>query len=254
MTAGIIAALALGLGGLSGLAALRLDMARVHRRLQPGSAAGPDWGRTRTPLTGGVPAILLLPAAFLLLAVGHPLAAAGLAGLACLPAALRRLELGLPAARRAGDSDLAPVLELLSLGLRAGATLEQAMEAVVRHHAGPSAQLFRLYLHQRGLGQSRREALTTLLETGSHPPWGLILHGMLDAEELGVPLAGVLEELGLEVRQRRLARMKAQAGRAAPQLALVTVLLGAPSAFILLLTTALLGTAARLGAGGWPGP
>lgn len=180
-----------------------------------------------------------------LMAQGLPLTGAAwlgvMTGLPHLARHLRRRQ-----ARSALERDLPAVVDLLGQGLAAGGSLEVAMETLVESFPGPMAGRLRSYLGRRRLGDSRQEALASLLTAEDSDDWRFVVGGLIDAEELGVPVSRVLAEQAAGLQQRRLAGIKAQAARVGPQIALVTVFLSAPSALLLLAGTAVLGSLGRV--------
>lgn len=150
--------------------------------------------------------------------------------------------------------DLPGVLELLAHGLEAGASLETVMEALAEGYPGALGEELRAFLSHRRLGATRAEALSRLAQRSRSQDWRLVLAALLEAEEMGTPTARVLGGLAPSLHQRRLARVKAQAARLGPQIALAAVFLSAPSAFALLAGSALLGGLGQVPVLGWLRP
>lgn len=224
-----------------------------RRRLEVGRSLNPPRG-LRLPRLGRTwLAAAVVGAGLWLMSQGLWLTGAGwIAALSSLPyltAQLRRRR-----QRSELERDLPVMVDLLGQGLTAGSSLEAVMQTLVECFPGPVADELRLYLGRRGLGDSRQEALAFLMKGQDSEDWRFVLGGLIDAEELGAPVSGVLEEQAAALHQRGLARIKAQAARTGPQIALVTVFLSAPSAFLLLAGTALLGSLGQVQVIDWLAP
>ena len=101
---------------------------------------------------------------------------------------------------------LPEMLDLLAISIQAGLGLDAALSRVVERLNGPLPDEFRRALLEIRLGKTRREALRNIVSrTGSRPLTNFI-SGIIQAEQLGVPISRVLslqsEQLRVEHRQR----------------------------------------------------
>ena len=102
-------------------------------------------------------------------------------------------------------------LDLLAISVEAGAGLDNAMARAANEVGGPLGEEFHRLLHSLGLGSSRREAFVTLKERAQVRELSSFVLALLQAEALGISLAGVLRTQATEMRslRRRLAREQA---------------------------------------------
>lgn len=123
------------------------------------------------------------------------------------------LRLGRKAEARAGAirRSLPDFLDLLAISVEAGAGLDSAMARAAGEVGGPLGDEFHRLLHALGLGSSRREAFIALKERAQVRELSSFVLALLQAEALGISLAGVLRTQATEMRavRRRLAREQA---------------------------------------------
>ena len=119
----------------------------------------------------------------------------------------RKAEARASAIRRA----LPDFLDLLAISVEAGAGLDSAMARAAGEVGGPLGEEFHRLLHSLGLGSSRREAFIALKERAQVRELSSFVLALLQAEALGISLAGVLRTQATEMRavRRRLAREQA---------------------------------------------
>lgn len=102
-------------------------------------------------------------------------------------------------------------LDLLAISVEAGAGLDSAMARAAGEVGGPLGDEFHRLLHALGLGSSRREAFIALKERAQVRELSAFVLALLQAEALGISLAGVLRTQATEMRavRRRMAREQA---------------------------------------------
>ena len=151
------------------------------------------------------------------IAVVEPLAAPlGLLTMAAGPGLLSQA-LGSRSARRelAITRTMPFVLDLLVLSMRAGASLQQAIERVTLDHARhPIGAEFRAILADLEMGVTTAEAFQNMAERVPIPAVKTFVDDLLGAEELGRPLADIFERQALQARVRRVQEAMDTAGRA----------------------------------------
>ena len=98
------------------------------------------------------------------------------------------------------------MLDLLTISIQAGLGLDAALSRVMERLEGPLPNEFRRALLEIRLGKSRREALRSILSRTDARPLTNFISGIIQAEQLGVPISRVLvlqsEQLRIEQRQR----------------------------------------------------
>jgi tight adherence protein C len=102
-------------------------------------------------------------------------------------------------------------LDLLAISVEAGAGLDSALARAAGEVGGPLGDEFHRLLHALGLGSSRREAFIALKDRAQVRELSAFVLALLQAEALGISLAGVLRTQATEMRavRRRLAREQA---------------------------------------------
>jgi tight adherence protein C len=98
------------------------------------------------------------------------------------------------------------MLDLLTISIQAGLGLDAALSRVTERLEGPLPNEFRRALLEIRLGKTRREALRNILSRTDSRPLTNLISGIIQAEQLGVPISRVLilqsEQLRIEQRQR----------------------------------------------------
>jgi tight adherence protein C len=98
------------------------------------------------------------------------------------------------------------MLDLLTISIQAGLGLDAALSRVVERLEGPLPDEFRRALLEIRLGKTRREALRNIISRTDSRPLTNFISGIIQAEQLGVPISQVLtlqsEQLRTEHRQR----------------------------------------------------
>src|SRR5205085_1555488 len=126
--------------------------------------------------------------------------------------------------------ELPDALDLLTISVEAGLGFDAALAKVVEKMNGPLTQEFRQALAEIRMGRTRREALRDVAKRADSQPINNFIGAIVQAEQLGVPIAKVLQRRltreGLDVRtassgQRALAALD----RAWPALVVVDVMM-----------------------------
>jgi tight adherence protein C len=103
-------------------------------------------------------------------------------------------------------------LDMLTVCVEAGLGFDAALSQVARNTEGPLAAEFARVLQEMQFGKSRTEALRGLSERAAAAELRVFVSALVQASELGIPVAQVLREQAREMRMRRrqLAEEKAQ--------------------------------------------
>ena len=104
-------------------------------------------------------------------------------------------------------------LDLMALTVEAGLGLEQAMTVVTEHLTGPLAEELMRVIREIELGVSRRDALTGLRSRTSVPELSGFVVSIVQADEMGAPIADVLRVQAVQVRLKRRQRAREQAAK-----------------------------------------
>ena len=102
-------------------------------------------------------------------------------------------------------------LVLLSNGLRAGFTLQQALEMLVEESKPPLSQEFSLALRQYRLGMDIDEALQKVVERTGDEDLGLAVTAVTITRQVGGNLAEIFDRIVAMIRERKLLEGKVMA-------------------------------------------
>jgi tight adherence protein C len=95
--------------------------------------------------------------------------------------------------------------------VEAGLAFDAALAQVARYSHGPLASEFARVLQEMQIGKSRTEAMRAMGERTTVPELRAFVSAMIQASELGIPIAHVLREQAKEMRVRRRQRAEGQA-------------------------------------------
>jgi tight adherence protein C len=140
------------------------------------------------------------------------------------------------------ERDLPDFLDILSVSVRAGLSFRSGIARVAEALPGPLAEEMWIALRKMGLGESRRAALEDLRDRNDSEVLGQFVGSLLQAEDLGTPLADTLGQIALEMRRDAAARARQRAARAAPRVSLIVTLVILPAAMMVMVTGLLVST------------
>lgn len=125
-------------------------------------------------------------------------------------------------------------LDVLAVTVSAGLGFRHALSRVAETMPGPLSEEFQTALQQMELGASRREAFDDLRNRNSSESLGQFVTALLQAEELGAPLAQALNEISVDMRRTyaQWARRKAQ--KVNPRITMVTLATIMPGLLLLI--------------------
>lgn len=151
-------------------------------------------------------------------------------------------------ARRALIVDALPdLLDLMVICVEAGMALDPALSLAADRLGGPLGQEVRATLSDQALGTPRRDAYRGLAARTASEDVGRLVASLLQAEELGTPLATALAGQAEALRAARRQRARDRAARAAPRIQLVVALVMVPGAMLLVLGVMVVEMAAQVG-------
>lgn len=200
-------------GRALGLRTLRVTLAQRYARAgYPGGLEDDDLLGLGLLLGVG----LAVPMVVLLAGVDLRLAPVGLLFVLAGPGLLSSILKGRGDRREESISRVLPfVLDLLVLTMRAGASLQQAVERVASDHAEhPAGVEFGAVLTDLGTGLTNAQAFQNLRERVPIEPVRLFVDDLVQGEELGRPLADIFERQADQARIRRVQEATETAGRA----------------------------------------
>lgn len=145
------------------------------------------------------------------------------------------------------ERELPDFLDILAVTVSAGLGFRQALDRVGTTLKGPLAGEVKFTLNRMSVGVSRRQAFIEL--RGRNPKsdtMGLFVTAILQAEELGAPLAQTLNALAADMRREYEQAARRRAARAVPQVSLIITILIVPAVVALIVVALFLGSSASM--------
>jgi tight adherence protein C len=131
-------------------------------------------------------------------------------------------------------------LDLLTISVRAGLSFDGALSKVVEKVPGPLSDEFRRALAEVRVGKVRREALRDVVPRTEVPALTNFIGAIVQAEQLGVPIAKVLQVQSEQLRIERRQRAEEMAAKAPIKMLFPLVGCIFPSMFIVILGPAII--------------
>ncbi len=136
--------------------------------------------------------------------------------------------------QRTIGQEMPEALEILSISVQAGLGFDSAVGHLVERRSGPLAEELDRFLRELRVGVPRRLAFEQLVTRNPSDELQVVVNALAQAQELGVPIADTLDEQADEMRERRIRRAREEGGKASPKISLVTAMIIAPSAMLLM--------------------
>ncbi len=224
--------------GDSGGLIARAD-AKLEKAGYPGGLRGADWMGVKilsTLVLGVVVGLLMLALGRVQLALLFGIAGAGLGYMA------PEFWLGGRAKKRsfAMVLQLPDALDLLTISVEAGLGFDAALAKVVEKMEGPLVNEFRQALAEIRMGRTRRDALRDVVARANSQPISNFIGAIVQAEQLGVPIAKVLQIQSQQLRIERRQRAEELAAKAPVKMLFPMVGCIFPTIFIVILGPAII--------------
>ena len=212
--------------------------AKLERAGYPGGLRGADWMGVKLLATF----VIGVGAAALMLATGNvPMAFLfGLVG-AVIGFMGPEFWLGSRARKRSYEMvlQLPDVLDLLTISVEAGLGFDAALAKVVEKMEGPLVDEFQQALAEIRMGRTRRDALRDVVARADSQPISNFIGAIVQAEQLGVPIAKVLQIQSQQLRIERRQRAEEAAAKAPVKMLFPMVGCIFPTIFIVILGPAI---------------
>lgn len=127
------------------------------------------------------------------------------------------------------EREIPDFLDVLAVTISAGLGFRAAMRRVATLVGGPVGEEMLVALRQIDLGASRRRAFEDMRDRTSAPSLHNFVTAFLQAEELGTPLRGFLEDYAKELRRTSGQRARTAAAKANPKISLILTLVIMPA-------------------------
>lgn len=145
-------------------------------------------------------AVVIIPLAVWLLMGDWKLALSVMALLLFIPNLLYKL--GRKRRYRKFEQQLPDGLAMISGSMRAGASLNIALESLVKEQQPPLAQEFQLFLREQRIGVDFEDSLSHMEKRMPLPDLGMVVSALRISREVGGNLAEVLEALAETLRRK----------------------------------------------------
>ena len=227
----------LGRSGDQGGMIARQD-AKLERAGYPGGLRGADWMGVKVlgAILGAI-VLFFLGLAMGGITMGFLLGVVGLAVGFVLP----EFWLGSKVRKRSMEMilQLPDALDLLTISVEAGLGFDAALAKVVEKMEGPLVDEFRQALAEIRMGRTRRDALRDVVARADAQPVSNFIGAIVQAEQLGVPIAKVLQIQSQQLRIERRQRAEEAAAKAPVKMLFPMVGCIFPTIFIVILGPAI---------------
>jgi len=129
-------------------------------------------------------------------------------------------------------------LDLITVSVEAGLSLDGALGRIVMSVAGPLSYEFNQTLKEMRMGISKKEALTNMSERVDDRDVSMLLSSMIQADELGVSLSKILRIEGAQLREKRQQAAKEKAMKAPVKMLFPLMFFIFPTIFVIILAPA----------------
>jgi tight adherence protein C len=136
--------------------------------------------------------------------------------------------------------ELPDALDVLAVSVEAGLSFDQSLARLHEHMSGPLVEEFQLVLSELRVGESRGNALRKMGERVDVGEVSAFVHAMIQADQLGTPLAKILRVQASEARRRRQVAAEERAMKAPVKMLLPIALFIFPAMFVVILGPAVI--------------
>ena len=130
---------------------------------------------------------------------------------------------------------LPDTLDMLTVCVEAGLGFDAALAQVARNTSGPLAAEFARVLQETQIGNTRSQALRGMADRTTVRELRAFVTALVQAGELGIPVAGVLREQAKEMRLRRRQRAEAMAQKVAVKICFPLISCLFPALFVIVI-------------------
>ena len=145
------------------------------------------------------------------------------------------------------DLEMPELVDLLVTTVEAGVGFTGSLQMVARRVEGPLGEELRLALQEQNMGMTIESALQHMLERVDSVSVRAFVQAVLQGQTLGAPIAKVLRDLAIEMRQRRRHAAEERANKAPTKLLFPLIFLILPALLIITLGGPLIGLVRQLG-------
>ncbi|SDW87777.1 tight adherence protein C [Marininema mesophilum] len=129
--------------------------------------------------------------------------------------------------------ELPDFLDMMSITLKAGMSLDSALEYFVGTQKGPLSEEIMRMNQEISFGVQRETAYRSLISRTDSPDLEALIQSMIQAHNLGTPISETFAQQASEMRTMRAEKAKEQAGKSEPKISAIAGLILTPSIMIL---------------------
>lgn len=137
-------------------------------------------------------------------------------------------------------AELPDALDMLAVSVEAGMGFDGAIQKLTEYMEGPLVEEFALALGEMRIGESRQDALRSIVERVDAPELAAFVRAIIQADQLGISLGRILRVQAADARLRRQAAAEEKAMKAPIKMLFPTALFIFPAMFIIILGPAVL--------------
>jgi tight adherence protein C len=145
--------------------------------------------------------------------------------------------------------ELPDAMDLLTISVEAGLSFDAAMAQVARKTEGPLAKEFSRVLQEMQIGTGRTDALRGLADRTDVNELKSFVGSMVQADNLGIPVASVLRVQAKEMRVKRSQLAEERAQKVPVKILFPLIFCIMPCLFVVMLGPAVITIASRFGGG-----
>ncbi|GGE21572.1 hypothetical protein GCM10011571_24570 [Marinithermofilum abyssi] len=131
--------------------------------------------------------------------------------------------------------ELPDFLDMMSITLQAGMGLDEALKYYVQTSRGPLSEEIDRLNQEISFGVQRETAYRALLKRTSSPELEGLIQSLIQAHNLGTPISETFAQQAEEMRRMRSEQAKEAAGKAGPQITVVSSIVIAPSILVVII-------------------
>lgn len=135
------------------------------------------------------------------------------------------------------EDSLPDFLDILAVTVSAGLSFRSAISKVTERTEGPLADELKTVLHQLDMGETVYDAFSALRKRTTSESLDSFITTLLQAEELGAPLADTLATIALDMRQTTAQRARQKAAKASPKIAGIVTTIMVPGTMALIMVS-----------------
>ncbi|HEY7207141.1 MAG TPA: type II secretion system F family protein [Gaiellaceae bacterium] len=138
------------------------------------------------------------------------------------------------------EQQLPHFVDQLAIAVEAGMSLDGALSYLLKLTKGPLADEMNLMMGELRVGEARRIALRHMVDRTGSEDVGLLVNAIINSDQRGVPLGGILRAQASDLRHRRQTSAEERAQKAPVKMLFPIVIFILPVMFVVIIGPALI--------------